>query len=265
MTSAGIRLFSVLALGLALAAPTGAALHQQTVDYRQGETTLEGYLAYEDTFAGLRPAVLVYHHWRGIDQYIKARTDQLARMGYIAFAADVYGKGVRPADAKAAAAQAQIYRSDRQLMRRRAQTALDTLRLVPRVDGRRIAAIGYCFGGGVALELARSGADIAGVVSFHGTLDTPRPEDAKLIKAKILILQGADDPNAPIKQIAEFEDEMRGGKVDYQIALYGGAVHSFTMPSAGSAPSTGNAYDAKADRRSWQVMKDFFAEVFGPK
>ena len=157
------------------------------------------------------------------------------------------------------------FRGDRPLMRKRAQAALDTLRLVPRVDAKRIAAIGYCFGGGVALELARSGADIAGVVSFHGTIDTPRPEDAKPIKAKVLVLQGADDPAAPIKQIADFEDEMRGGGVDYQIVLYGGAVHSFTQPMAGNDPKTGNAYNEKADRRSWQAMRDFLAELFGAK
>jgi dienelactone hydrolase len=149
------------------------------------------------------------------------------------------------------------------LMRKRAQAALDTLRLIPRVDVKRIAAIGYCFGGGVALELARSGADILGVASFHGTLDTPHPEDARNIKAKVLVMQGADDPVAPLKAIGDLEDEMRGGGVDYQIALYGGAVHSFTQPMAGDDPKTGNAYNEKADRRSWQLMKDFFAELFG--
>ena len=258
-----VILKAVLTLGLILTAPAFAALHQQTVDYHQGGATLSGYLAYDDSFPGLRPAVLVYHHWMGIDQYIKDRTDQLARMGYVAFAADVYGKGIRPANATEAGALATTYRNDRQLMRKRAQAALDTLRLIPRVDIKRIAAIGYCFGGGVALELARSGADIAGVASFHGTLDTPHPEDAKNIKAKILVMQGTDDPVAPPKQIGALEDEMRNGGVDYQINLYGGAVHSFTMPMAGNDPKPGNAYNPEADRRSWQAMKDFFAELFG--
>lgn len=254
---------AAILLGLLLPATAGAALRQQDLYYRQGNTQLAGYLAYDDSIPGPRPAVLVFHHWMGIDQYIRDRVDQLARMGYVALAADIYGKGVRPKDSKAAAVQAGIYRSDRQLMRRRAQAALDTLRLLPQVDVGRIAAIGYCFGGGVALELARSGADIAGVVSFHGTLDTKRPEDAKLIKAKVLVLQGADDPAAPIKAIEDLENEMRGGGVDYQVVLYGGAVHSFTMPAAGNDPKTGNAYDEKADRRSWQAMTDFFAELFG--
>ena len=264
-TKAGMVMISALALGLILAAPAGAMLHQQNVDYHQGGATLSGYLAYDDSFAGLRPAVLVFHHWMGIDQYIKGRTDQLARMGYVAFAADIYGKGVRPANSTEAAATAGIYQKDRELMRKRAQAALDTLRLIPRVDIKRIAAIGYCFGGGVALELARSGADIAGVASFHGTLDTPHPEDAKNIKAKVLVMQGTDDPVAPLKQIGALEDEMRNGGVDYQINLYGGAVHSFTMPMAGNDPKTGSAYNPEADRRSWQAMKDFFAELFSTK
>jgi dienelactone hydrolase len=256
---------SLLMLGLILPTIAGAVLHQQTVEYRQGATVLSGYLAYDDSFAGLRPAVLVFHHWMGIDQYIKDRTDQLARMGYVAFAADIYGKGVRPTNSTEAGNLAGKYRNDRLLMRGRAQAALDTLRRMPHVDTKRIAAIGYCFGGGVALELARSGADIAGVVSFHGTLDTPHPEDAKNIKAKVLVMQGTDDPVAPLKQIGALEDEMRNGGVDYQIVLFGGAVHSFSMPMAGNDPKTGNAYNPEADRRSWQAMKDFFADVFGDR
>lgn len=259
---------TILALVLAFTlvpALAQAKMHQQTVDYHQGGAVLQGYLAYDDSFPGLRPAVLVFHHWMGIDQYIRDRTDQLARMGYVAFAGDIYGKGVRPANSTEAAAQSAKYRADRPLLRKRAQAALDTLRLIPRVDVKRIAAIGHCFGGGVALELARSGADIAGVASFHGTLDTPHPEDAKNIRAKVLVMQGTDDPVAPIKAIGDLEDEMRGGGVDYQINLYGGAVHSFTQPMAGNDPKTGNAYNPEADRRSWQAMKDFFAELFAVK
>ena len=263
VTRIRIAVFSALALTLVLPALAPAMVHQQLLDYHQGGAVLQGYLAYDDSFPGLPPAVLVFHHWMGIDQYIKDRTDQLARMGYVAFAADIYGKGVRPTNRSEASTLAGKYRGDRPLMRKRAKAALDTLRLIPRVDVKRIAAIGYCFGGGVALELARSGADIAGVASFHGTLDTPHPEDAKNIKAKVLVMQGTNDPVAPLKQIGALEDEMRNGGVDYEINLYGGAVHSFTMPMAGSDPKTGNAYNPEADRRSWQAMKDFLAELFG--
>jgi len=253
---------AVLALCLVLTSPVRAALVRQDIDYRQDGSVLSGYLAYDDAKAGPLPAVLVFHPWMGIDQYVKDRTDQLAQMGYVAFAGDVYGKGVRPMNSKEASSVAGKYRADRPLMRKRAQAALNTLRRMARVDTRRIAAIGYCFGGGVALELARSGADFAGTVSFHGSLDTPRPEDAKNIRGRILVLHGADDPNAPTKQVVDLMDEMRKAGVDYEIILYGGAVHSFTMPSAGDDPSTGSAYDEKADRRSWQAMKDFFAELF---
>jgi dienelactone hydrolase len=253
---------AAFALGLVLPGRAAAALQKQIVDYRQDGTVLSGYLAYDDSRPGPLPAVLIFHHWMGIDQYIMDRTEQLARMGYVAFAADIYGKGVKPKDNKEAAALSGTYRNDRKLMRARAQAAFDTLCRMTRVDAKRIAAIGYCFGGGVALELARSGADLAGVVSFHGTLDTPHPEDAKNIKGKILVLQGADDPVAPDSQIVKLEDEMRKAGVDYEIVLYGGAVHSFSMPAAGNDPKTGSAYNEKADRRSWQAMKDFFAELF---
>jgi dienelactone hydrolase len=131
------------------------------------------------------------------------------------------------------------------------------------VDGKRLAAIGYCFGGTTVLELARSGAEVRGVVSFHGGLDTPNPGDAKNIKGAVLALHGADDPHVPPRQVAAFEEEMRSAGVDWQMIVYGGAVHGFTNPANGSNPSTGVAYDEKADRRSWEAMRSFFTEIFG--
>ncbi|HWB58286.1 MAG TPA: dienelactone hydrolase family protein, partial [Chthoniobacteraceae bacterium] len=208
--------------------------------------------------------ILVVHDWLGVGDYVKGRAEQLARLGYIAFVADIYGKGVRPQNAAEAAKVAGIYKNDRALFRARVTAALDQLKKDPDVDPSRIAAIGYCFGGTAVLELARSGADIAGIVSFHGGLDTPTPEDAKNIKCKVLILHGADDPLAPAAQVAAVEDEMRKANVDYQITLYGGAVHAFTREDAGSDNSKGAAYNEKADKRSWQAMKDFFAEIFNP-
>ena len=147
-------------------------------------------------------------------------------------------------------------------MRERADAGLKVLRAEANADPSRIAAIGYCFGGTTVLELARSGADLRGVVSFHGGLDTPNPEDAKNIKGKVLILHGADDPFAPKEQVLALEDEMRKAGVDYQVHLYGGAVHAFTVPEAGNDPSQGAAYNASADKRSWEAMKQFFNEIF---
>ncbi len=238
-----------------------AAVQTKPVEYKQGDTVLEGYLAWDDAVQGQRPAVLVVHEWTGLGDYAKSRARKLAEMGYLAFAVDIYGKGIRPKTPREAAAQAGIYKKDRQLMRARMRAGLDVLRSDPKCDPKRVAAIGYCFGGTCALELARSGADVAGVVSFHGGLDTPTPADAKNIKCKVLVLHGGDDPHVPPKEVNAFEDEMRAGGVDWQLVIYGGAVHSFTNPSSGSDKSRGAAYDAKADRRSWEAMKTFFAEI----
>lgn len=240
-----------------------AALRTQLVEYKQGDTVLEGYLAYDDAIKTRRPGVMVVHEWMGIGDYVKQRTEQLARMGYVAFAADIYGKGIRPNNPKDAAAQAGIYRGNRPLLRDRARAGLAILQNNPLVDTSRIAAIGYCFGGGTVLELARSGAPVAGVVSFHGNLDTPNPADAKNIKGKVLVLHGAIDPIVPPSQVAAFEKEMNEAGVDWQLISYGGAVHSFTNPGAGNDKSKGSAYDAVADRRSFAAMKLFFDEIFG--
>ena len=234
----------------------------ETVEYKQGGVTMIGYAAWDDAIPGKRPGVLVVHEWYGLNDYAKSRARQLAQLGYVALAVDMYGNGVTAKDPAEAGKLATALRNDRPLMRARAQAALETLRKNPHCDPRRVAAIGYCFGGGVALELARSGADIAGVVSFHGNLDTPNPDDAKNIKAKVLVLHGADDPHVNAEQVANFQQEMRKAKVDWQMIAYGGAVHSFTNPDSGDDPSRGVAYNAAADRRSWQAMRTFFDEIF---
>jgi dienelactone hydrolase len=249
----------MLALGFSTA---GAEVRTKVVEYKQGDTTLEGFLAWDDAVKGARPGVLVVHEWTGLGKYVKSRAEQLAKMGYVAFCADIYGKGVRPSTPEEAGKTAGIYKNDRALTRARINAALAELRANPAVDAARIAAIGYCFGGFVVLELARSGADIAGTVVFHGALDTPTPADAKNIKARVLALQGGDDPYVGSKDVLAFEQEMREGGVDWQLVQYGGAVHSYTNPDAGNDNSKGAAYNARADRRSWQAMKDFFAESF---
>lgn len=252
------------AIGLALAAlvPALAEIKVQDVEYADGDAALEGYLAWDDAVEGPRPGVLVAHAWKGLTDYEKRRARELAQLGYVAFALDLYGKGVRPEGTSEAGKLAAKYRGDRPLMRRRAQAGLKALADHPLSDDARLAAIGYCFGGTVALELARSGAPVAGVVSFHGGLDTPNPQDAKRIRGKVLVLHGADDPHVKPEQVAAFQQEMRDAGVDWQMVSYGGAVHAFTDPGAGSDPSSGAAYNEKADRRSWEAMKTFFAEIF---
>jgi dienelactone hydrolase len=254
----------VLAFALVLAMTGGsmAAIHTETVEYKHGDVVMEGYLAYDDAQTGARPGVLVIHEWTGIGDYVKSRCRQLAELGYVAFAADIYGKGIRPEGPEAAGKEATKYRSDRALMRARAQAGLDQLKSYDMVDPARVAAIGYCFGGGVALELARSGADIAGVVSFHGNLDTPNPEDAKNIKGEVLVCHGGADPYVPGEQVLALAKEMNDAKVDWQLHMYGNAVHSFTNPERPTDPSAGAAYNEKADKRSWADMKTFFDEIF---
>jgi dienelactone hydrolase len=252
---------SLLALAL-LAGVTEAKVHTETVIYKHGDTALEGYLAYPEEAKGPLPGVLVIHDWSGPGPYSRRRAEQLAEAGFVAFAIDMYGQGVRPTTQEEKAKQAGIYRADRGLMRARARAGLDVLLANPRVDARRVAAIGYCFGGGSALELARSGAPLTGVVSFHGNLDTPNAADARAIKAKILVCHGAEDPYVTAAQVTAFQEEMKNAGVDYQFIAYSGAVHAFTQKEAGNDNSKGAAYNEAADRRSWQAMLDFFGEIF---
>jgi dienelactone hydrolase len=251
----------LLVIGL-IASVASGAIKTQVVEYKDGNTVLEGYLAYDDAIKGKMPAVLIVHEWTGIGSYVKGRAEQLAGMGYAAFAIDIYGKGIRPANTDEAGKQAKIYRSDRQLMRRRAMAGLTQVKTYPFVDSSKIAAIGYCFGGGVSLEMARSGADLKGVVSFHGNLDTPDANDAKNIKGKVLVCHGANDPFVKEEQVTAFQNEMRNAKTDWEMIFFGNAVHGFTNPENGSDPSKGAAYNKDADMRSWEAMKRFFMEIF---
>lgn len=234
------------------------------VEYKdKAGNTFVGYLAFDDSFKGPRPGVIVAHEWEGLDAYTKMRSDQLAKLGYVAFAPDIYGKGVRPQGPEEAGKTAGLYKNNRSLFRERMLMGLEKLKQEALVDKRRIAAIGYCFGGTGVLELARAGADLKGAVSFHGGLDSPTPEDARNIKGKLLVLHGADDPNVPDTQVAAFEREMKAARVNWQLVKYSGAVHGFTNPKNGNDLSRGVAYNAEADKRSWEAMRDFFQEIFG--
>ncbi len=246
------------------AGPVSAAVRTEPIEYRDGETALQGYIAYDDASTDKRPGVLVVHEWKGLGPYAIRRAEQLARLGYVAMAVDMYGKGVRAKDHEEAGKLSGIYRKDRALTRSRIRAALNVLKANEFVDPGRIAAIGYCFGGMAVLELARSGADILGVVTFHGALDTPNPEDAKQITCKVLVLHGANDGYITQEQVAAFEREMREAGVDYQLIQYPGAVHSFTVREAGDNPAAGAAYDKAADEQSWEQMKAFFQKLFSP-
>ena len=238
-----------------------AAIQSKTIEYKQGDTTLEGVLVWDDAVKGPRPGVLIVHQWLGLTGYEKHRAEMLAQLGYVAFCADIYGKGVHPADTTEAGTLATKYKTDRTLLRARVNAGLEELKKSELADKSRIAAIGYCFGGTTVIELARSGADIKGVVSFHGGLDSPTPTDGKNIKCKVLALAGGDDPFQKAEDLTAFESEMREAKVDWQIVFYGGAVHSFTQPDPGFS-NPGAKYNERADKRSWADMKQFFGEIF---
>ena len=241
-------------------APPGASIDTADVEYRLDGTELRGYLAVDSASTERRPGVLLIHDWLGVAPYVQVRAQMLARLGYLAFAADIYGAGIRPSTQEAPKVAGSFYQ-DPALARARARAGLDELRSHPLVDPARIAVIGYCFGGYVALELARSGADLAGVVTFHGALNTAAPQDAANIKGKVLVLSGGSDPVVPDSQIDEFKDSLRAApNVDWQLVSYSGAMHAFTNPDA-NAPERGAAYQATADRRSWAAMRAFFDEI----
>jgi dienelactone hydrolase len=240
-----------------------AAIRTEVVEYKQGDTTLEGFLAYDDSTTKPRPGVLLIHDWMGVGDYAKSRAKQVAELGYVAFAADIYGKGVRPVDAKEASALAGKYKDDRALFRERLKAGLAQLTGNKLVAPGQVAAIGYCFGGTGVLEVARSGQDVKGVVSSHGGLNTPTPGDARNVKGRVLVLHGADDPFVKPDEVAAFKKEMEDAKVKYEFVAYPGAVHSFTRPDAGNDNSKGAAYNETADKQSWAAMKKFFGEIFG--
>lgn len=244
-------------------APIAKNIQTQTIEYRQGDQVLEGYLAYDANLTGKRPGVLVIHEWTGLNDFVRGRARQLAELGYVAFAADIYGKGIRPQPPTATAQEAGKYYSDRNLAKARANAGFEVLRSQERVDTSKTAAMGYCFGGSMTLELARSGADAKGFVVFHGGL-RPTENEGSNIKGKVLVLNGADDTAVPATDIEKFKLEMNKGGVDWQFINYSNTVHAFTNPDNGprTGPTDNAAYNADSDRRSWKAMKEFFAEIF---
>ncbi len=258
----------VVTVGMVMAAASTAFVGVPTVklrpvEYKIGDQAFEGVFVYSTANKGKVPGVLMVHNWLGISDETKKQAERMAKLGLAVFAVDVYGKGVRPKGQKEAMELAGKYKSgDRKLYRERLLRGLEVLRAQKEVDPTKIVAVGYCFGGTGVIELARAGADVQAVVSFHGGLDSPNPADGKNIKAKVLALQGADDPFVKPEDIAAFQNEMRNNHVDWEMAFYGGAVHSFTDVTAGNDPKTGGAYNQEADERSFAAFTDLINELY---
>jgi len=244
-----------------LASTAVSAVTTKTVVYREGGTVLEGTMVYDEA-KGKRPCVLVVHDWNGPDDYELGRAKQLAALGYTAMVVDIYGKGVRPKNVDESAKESAKYGADRLLTRKRIMAAYNYASRQPMVDGKRVAAIGYCFGGMVVLELARAGAPARGVATFHGNLSNPRPLEARFIKCPVLVLHGAADPFVPKSQVAAFEKEMKAAKKPYKLVAYPGAVHAFTIKGVDKLGLSGAKYDASADQKSWTELKTFLTKAF---
>ncbi len=260
------RLFLVvLALAVLTAGSAWAKVEGKEVEYRAGETVLKGYLALDPRFLGKRPAVLVVHEWWGRNDYARRRAEMLARMGYVALAVDMFGNGKtaqHPADAGRFASETM---KDRGVAEARFKAAVDFVRAQPTVDPGKVAAIGYCFGGGVVLQMARQGADLKGVVSFHGSLATDAPARPGAVKARVLVFTGENDAMVPAAQVAAFTEEMKKAGADFRVVTYPGARHSFTNPDANNLARTFNLpleYSFKADQDSWGQTITFLGEIF---
>jgi dienelactone hydrolase len=238
------------------------SLQNRLIDHRDGETVLEGRLAWDDSIAGPRPGILVAHAWGGRSEFEDGKADDLARLGYAAMALDLYGKGVRGSGPEENATLMQPFLDDRAMLQKRLLVSLATLREQEEVDANRVAAIGFCFGGLCVLDIARTGEELAGVASFHGLFMPPGNTQGNSIRAKVLALHGWDDPMAPPDAVQALAAEMSAMGADWQLHAYGSTLHAFTNPAAND-PKMGTVYNATADRRSWQAMTNFLDELFG--
>jgi dienelactone hydrolase len=256
------RLALAVLMAMVLGTNAEAKVVAKVVPYQHGDVKLEGFLAYDDSIEGKRPAVLIVHEWWGLNDYARRRAVELAAMGYVAFALDMYGKGNVTTHPEQAAEWMKEVNSNVAQWRQRALAGLEVLKMDPRTDALRVAAIGYCFGGATVQQLAYSGAPIKGVVSFHGALIPPVAEQVKGVKAKILICHGAADPFTKRQALVEYLAAMERSGLDWQVIVYGGARHSFTNPDADKAGMDALRYNKSADQRSWAHMRLFFDEIF---
>lgn len=257
-----LRAVFALAVVMGLAGAVSAAVQTKTVVYKDGDVECKGYLAYDDAVAGARPGVLVVHEIWGLNDYARSRAEQLAKMGYVALAADMFGDGKTSEHPQEAMAMGRKVRQNVEAWRRRAMAGIETLKAQPQCDGAKLAAIGYCFGGSTVLELAYGGADLKAVVSFHGALVPAKPEETKDIKAAILVCHGGDDSFIPAAAVKAFRDALDKAGVKYEFVSYPGVMHSFTVPGAEKRGMSGLKYDKKADEDSWKRMAELFREKF---
>lgn len=255
------RLLSIVFIFI-LYGTASAKVLTKPITYMQDGVTLQGTLAYDDAISGKVPGILVVHEWWGLNAYARSRAEKLAKMGYVAFALDMYGKGKHTEHPDQAAAWMKAVNSNIQLWQQRAIAGLDVLKSQPQVDPDRLAAIGYCFGGATVQVLAYSGAHLKGVVSFHGSLVPPSAEQGARTRAKMLICQGAQDPFNPPDAVTGFIKAMNATSIDWQMIIYGNTRHGFTNPDAGKYGMAALAYNPSSDRRSWQHMTQFFHELF---
>jgi dienelactone hydrolase len=261
-----VSLAKLAAATAALTLATGAAAKVQTreIEYRQGDTPLKGFLAWDDAAKGKRPGVLVVHEWWGHNPHARNQAIRLAKAGYVGFALDMFGNGKVATHPKDAMAFVQEATKDPQVVAARFEAAESLLKQQPQVDPEKIAAFGYCFGGGVALNMARAGADLDAVVTFHGSLKpSSAPAEPGKVKPALLVQTGGADPMIPKEQVEAFEKEMKDAGAKFRVVTYPNAKHSFTNPDAAKAGVEGLAYDAKADRASWDAAMRFLKEVFG--
>jgi dienelactone hydrolase len=236
-------------------------IQTRLIEYRDGDTVLEGYLAWNDSHSGAAPGVIVSHAWGGRDEFVGEKARKLAELGYVGFAMDMYGKGVRGSSVDENSALMQPFMEDRKTLQRRMHLSLDTLRQQPEVDASRIAAMGFCFGGLCVLDLARTGADIRGVASFHGLLFPPDNTKGTRISARVLCMHGYDDPMGTPDAVLALADELTAAEADWQLHAYGNTQHAFTNPMANDS-KLGTVYNAAADRRSWHSLVNFLEELF---
>lgn len=236
-------------------------MHTQVIDYFDQNIKLEGFLAYDDKKSDQRPAVIVVHDWTGRNEFACDKAKKLAELGYVGFALDMYGNAKLGKDKEEKSQLIKPFIENRTLLQQRITVALNVVKKLDQVDSNRIAAIGFCFGGLCALDLARSGANIRGVVSFHGLLNAPKNLANKKIYAKVLALHGYDDPMGTPDAVAGFEEEMTKADADWQLHVYSNTMHGFTNPTAND-PVFGTVYNSISDQRSWIAMKNFLAEIF---